>query len=69
MPAAALTQPDAVFAEQFASYRADGLTKCRTLRAVAAGWKGTRKEFTEAADKYGINKATAGTQWQHGRKE
>lgn len=66
---ATLTQPDAIFASQFSAYRSDKLGKCAALRAIAAGWKGKRKEFTDAAEKYGINKATAGTQWQHGRKE
>lgn len=46
----------------------NGETKVAMLRRIAAGWTGTRKEFIEKALSESINKHTAATQWQAGRK-
>lgn len=47
---------------------AAGKSTCEALRTTAAEWDGTRKEFIAAAEAAGVNKATAATQWQKGRK-
>lgn len=62
------TQPDASFAATYSGHRQADLSKTAALRATAKGWGWTRKEFLSAAEKYGINRATAATQWQQGRK-
>ena len=46
-----------------------GLGRCKALRAVAAEWEGSRKEFIQAAEDNGVHPATAGTQWQVGRSK
>lgn len=66
---ASFTQPDASFAAEYSWHRQTAeLTKVAALRAVAHGWKWARKDFLAAAEKYGINRHTAATQWQAGRK-
>ena len=39
-------------------------SRCKALRAVAAAWEGSRKEFVAAAVANGIMPGTASTQWQ-----
>lgn len=41
---------------------------CSTIRAHAAGWDGSRKDFIEAGASVGFNRHTLATQWQKGRK-
>jgi hypothetical protein len=40
---------------------------CSTIRAHAAGWTGTRKDFIAAGQAVGFNKHTLSTQWQRAR--
>lgn len=68
--AEAATATDAEWAATYSGYTVGAkLSRCAALRAVAAGWTHGRKAFIDAAVKYGVNKGTAATQWQHGRKE
>jgi hypothetical protein len=62
------TSSDALWAATYSGARTSGLSKTAALRATAAGWKGSRKEFLTAAEKYGLNSGTAARQWQEGRK-
>jgi len=57
------------FASVYNSARESGDSRCKALRHVARKWTGSRAEFVAAAEAFGVNKATAGTQWQQGRKQ
>lgn len=56
------------FSRAYNVAREAGDSRCAALRYVAKKWEGRRTDFIAAAEKYGINKATASTQWQKGRK-
>ena len=61
--AAAAPEAEEVLLEQ-----REGESICAMLRRAAAEWDGARKEFIAIAAARGINKATAATQWNQGRK-
>lgn len=43
--------------------------RCKALRATAALWEGTRKEFVDTAVRLGIERGTAGANYQAGYKK
>lgn len=46
----------------------DNLSNCANLRQLAKNWQGTRADFIMKAVAKGVNKGTAATQFQKGRK-
>lgn len=45
-----------------------GLSKCASMRVVAAHWEGDRKSYLTAMKEEGMNAATAANSWINGRK-
>lgn len=45
-----------------------GLSKCASMRVVAAHWEGDRKSYLAAMKEEGMNAATAANSWINGRK-